>query len=101
MNRFRARIVAICIFAVLLSLAIPRISVAQAAFVPFGGLAVFVSPCNSGHILMQVAPYGMFMFLKPPIIGAPWTLGLAGPAPIPCIFGIVSMGAGFPVLISN
>lgn len=64
----------------------------------FGGNVSLVSQCNTGFLYL-VPPYGMFMFLKPPM--GLQVLGLSATAPVPCVLGIVPMGSGLQVLLSN
>jgi len=98
------------IFILFLSLiiifSVPQTSNAQ--FLPFGGQVVTVQPCNTGLLVYLRTPFtGVmpFMWLTgnlpylmrvPPHPGQ-YLLGMAG-APIPCILGVVPMGAG-PVIL--
>lgn len=89
------------VLVLMLLIGIALIARPVAAQLSFGGIYTPIAVCNSGHTLAMVAPYGMFMFTRPPLIGLPYVLGLAALAPVPCIVGIVPIGSGFQVLLSN
>jgi hypothetical protein len=77
--------------------------------ISFGGRVLMIQPCNSGMLLTVQEPVnGMrqymwfagnlpYMMRVPPHPGQN-IIGKAAIAPIPCILGIVGMGAGFPIL---
>ena len=93
------------VLVLLLILAVPALSHAQ---MPFGGLVVFTLPCNNGFLLTVLQftgpqffmwnfgelPYLMFI---PPHPGQN-VLGMALPAPVPCILGLHPQGFGFPII---
>jgi hypothetical protein len=87
-------------------ISLPNISNAQ--LMPFGGQVVTVQPCNTGLLLyvktplMGVLPYMWLTGNLPYLMNVPphpgqYLLGMSG-AILPCILGIVPIGAG-PVIL--
>ncbi len=89
----------------------PLTSYAVGPFVPFGGHVTFLHVCNSGFLIL-VAPGvppaipSWFMitpasfpwsYYIPPFLGQN-VIGVAAPAPVPCLVGPIPIGVGFPIL---
>jgi len=95
-NRTKCAIIIIVIVAI--GVIVPQLLIKNAnAQLPFGGPILSVQACNSGFLILIGPPVaGFYMFTIPPI--GINVLGMAAMAPIPCVLGIVPMGAGLPVL---
>ncbi len=76
--------------------------------ISFGGKIVAQTVCNTGILIyvksaVTIKPFMWFWGnLKyssyiPPHIGQS-VLGIAGPTPVPCVFGYVPIGVGLPIL---
>jgi len=92
---------------------ISAVANAQAAGIPFGGPVTITIPCDGG-MLVTVGPpvpttiFVSVAFMATPLFflyralhtGAFW-LGLYEPVPIPCIVGLVPIGAGFNVIMAG
>lgn len=85
-------------------------SVKAAAISPyFGGQVIMIRPCNSGLLLEVRPPIGPNLTLMWLTGNLPYLmripphpsqnlLGMASPAPVPCVVGNVTVGNGRPII---
>lgn len=86
---------------------VPNFSYAQLK--PFGGMVTAMYLCDTGYLLYVNVPLqGVqpFMWFWGELPYAWWVmphpgqylLGMAAPATVPCVLGIYTIGAGFPIV---
>lgn len=99
------------ILLIIFSLFLLPLFVYAAVSVPFGGIVTIVHPCDTGlivYVKLMSAPYTVIPFMWfagdlpflshiPPHPGQ-YLLGMAEPAPIPCLIGPAPTGAGAPIV---
>jgi hypothetical protein len=101
------KIIIVLVFGGIFFMSTPSFS--YAAFpMGFGGQVVSIQPCNTGLLVYIRTAYAVqpFMWFTgelpyswyiPPHPGQ-WMLGMYSTVVVPCILGIIPMGAGFPIL---